>query len=240
MLKINLLPPHINEGSKRPKVAAFYAVVWAAVAFGFIYWAGALNAEADRIQKLTDEAIPHQQKYQEYVRLKTEVDNAAAAVKAKYQFAKSADEHLLNTYPQLVRHIRNYTIRSVVYSDMTPSGNTVTMNAWAPSIAEVGKYLMWMEHNPNISNVSVSMTSLPSVGVDQVFPGPAGTGIRPPSGSGHNFVVRLTLVNPIPGPPAYAPGGGGQGAQGGGAGTLGGGGGGATPTFGGTGGRIQI
>lgn len=304
MLRINLLPPYIYEGAKRRNVTILWAVVLAAVVGGFIYWKVQLDAEANRLIAERQQQEPIMQEAQRTQQKANELETQNAAIKAKWQFVKSANEFVSTAYPSVFDNVRNYTLRGVLYDSVVPAGQTVSISAYAPSLATVGHYMMAMERNPNISNVSIAMNSIPGFGGDQAAQnrgaaGPAGffgggasgppgapsaagmaapgagggpnaammaqmmsagggggggagisgsqaaammmgggrgmgapaggggmarppaprpggqqTGVRPPSGTGHDFSVTLTLLQPIPPAPSY-PAGGGGGAQGG-------------------------
>jgi len=209
MLRINLLPPYIYEGAKRRNVTILWVVIILAVIGGFVFGkiqidnqTAALVAEKERLTPDADKAD----------RLQAEADRIrqeSQAIRDKRDFVKNARLHNSTTYQPVVYNIRDYTIKDVLYYSLQPAGQTVTLTAYAPSLAKVGHYLMWMEHNPNISHVDISLTGLPTFPVPPGFNGqPQGSGPRPPNAGGYDFTVTLTLVKPIPGAPAYAAGGG--------------------------------
>jgi hypothetical protein len=227
MLKINLLPPTINAGATRGKMIGLWIFLWIVTVGGFMFWLTKLNDEAARIKSEATALEPTANKADATQREADDINAKSAAVRAKADFIRNANEFNSTAYQTVVNNVRDYTIKSVLYRDMNISGNTVTLTAYAPSLAEVGRYLMWMEHNPSISNVSIAINSIPGFpyngsGAVLAQGGGAGqsqsAGIRPPGGAGHDFSVTLTLVKPLPGAPAFPGAGGGGGQAGGGMG----------------------
>jgi hypothetical protein len=222
MLKINLLPPYIYEGSTRKKVMALWAVIVLAVIGGFLFWKVTLDQQVEQINA---DRIAHEADANAADKAQADANNinaASAKVRDKAKFIGDARDYNVQTYPRLVYNIRDYTLKGVLYDALTPQGNMVQLPAYAPDLATVGHYIMAMERNPEIDNVSIQIGTIPGYP-----PQPAGqtgnqgaTGVRPPSGGGHNFIVTLALHKPIPSGPTYplgaAPAGGGGGGMGGG------------------------
>jgi len=220
MLRINLLPPYIYEGAKRRNAVLLWVFILIVVIAGFVFGkvqidgqTQALNAEKERLTPDADKADRLQAEA-------NQVNEQSKAIRDKRDFVKNARLYNSTTYQPVVYNIRDYTMKGVLYSSLQPAGNTVTLSAYAGSLAQVGHYLMWMEHNPDIQHVSISLSGLPSFPVPPGFNGqPQGAGLRPPGAGGYDFMVTLNLVKPIPGAPAYggaAPaGGGGPGGMGG-------------------------
>jgi Tfp pilus assembly protein PilN len=219
MLQINLLPPYINAGAKRRNVMLLWGGVLAAVIGGLIFFQMTINAETERIRAaqadIEDEKALALSRQQEA----NNITSASEAVRTRAKFVRDARTHTETTYQEVVRNIAQYTWPRVLYDGINPQGQSVAINAYAPTLTDVGRYMIWMERNPQISNVAVSMNSIPpfpSGGQQQAGANP--TGIRPLTGGGHDFQVALTLVNPIPAGPTH---GGGGGAPGGGGGAPG-------------------
>lgn len=248
MLRINLLPPYIYEGAKKRNVVILWAVIILAVAGAALGWWTVLRGQATRIAEDTEALRPQMQEAQRTQEQANKIMADSQAIRGKADFVKEARKHVMTTYPSRIVNISNYTISRVLYSSMTMQGQTIQMAAYAPSLADVGHFIMWMENNPDIREVAIALnsipvftnpqaqaqtsartTSFPTLGTrsapagsmpfgplfDPEFgfsgnPGPAVgrqqvSGVRPPSGRGHNFTVTLTLVNPIPSGPRYPP-----------------------------------
>jgi uncharacterized membrane protein YgcG len=231
MLRINLLPPYIYEGAKRTKVTVLWVIILVAVIAGMVFGKVTIDKETEKIKADTATEQPKKAEVEQNEGETTKINTRSEATRTKATFVTNAREHF-NTYPTVYNSIVRYTWSRVLYDQIAPSGQTVQIAAFAPTLADVGHYMMAMERNQDISKVEVAMNSIPSIpasaGDSQQGQGQA-TGIRP-STPGHNFTVALTLAKPIPGGPTYGSAGGGQ-QQGGGGGFGGGGGG-----FGGGGG----
>lgn len=202
MLKINLLPPYIYEGKSRRNFVILWVVVLAAVIGGFIFWKTTLDAEATRITKAKDDMEPTAKRADDAQALANSINQRIALTKAKADFVRNALRHNRETYPTVYDNVRDYTISRAVLNSMTPAGAQVNVNGYAPSLADVAHYVMYMERNPKISSVSIGLDSIPA------FPAPRGGAQQPatPGGppGGHLFTASLNLVQPIPGAPTYA------------------------------------
>lgn len=215
MLKINLLPPYIYEGSKRTKVLVFWIFLWIVVVGGFVYWRMMQSAQAEDYRRQTAELTARANQADQMQAEATRIENESQGVRTKYTFVRDARAHNQTTYQTVAAAVREYTIRNVLYSSLEPAGNTVGISAYAPDLASVGRYMMYMERNPSITNVHVALNNIPSFPVQPGMTGTQqGAGLRPPGGGGYDFRVTLTLAQNIPGGPSYGAGGGQQ--QGGG------------------------
>lgn len=237
MLRINLLPPYIYEGAKRRNVTVLWLLVLAAVVGAFVWqWTQIKAQTAD--WKTKEDAIA--QHANQADKMQTDANNIKAAsetIRAKANFVKLAKEYDQKTYQDVVENITKYTWKKVLYDGIQPEGQAVTLPAYAPTLADVGQYMLWMEKNPQINRVDVQIATIPgfpSGGQQQGGNNNQARGVRPLSGGGHDFTAVLTLVKPIPGAPTY--GGGGGGGTGGGGGAPGGGTGGFGAGSGGPGG----
>jgi hypothetical protein len=159
MLRISLLPNYIYDRAKRRNVIVLWSVVVALIIVGFMSVkivmdrkAARLAAAAAQLKPTADEATQTESKA-------TSIQNASADIKTKADFVSSCRQYDMTTYPPVYHNIAEYTIRSVVYDSITPSGSQVAMQAFAPSLAQLGHYMMWMEHNPKISNLYINLSN---------------------------------------------------------------------------------
>lgn len=212
MLRINLLPPYIYEGSKRRNVTILWVVILLAIIGGFVFAKMQIDTQTAALVQEKDSLAPDADKADRLQAQANSINSESQAIREKRDFVKNARLHNSTVYQPVVYNIRDYTMKGVLYYSLMPSGQTVSLDAYAGSLAQVGHYLMWMEHNPEISQVSISLSGLPSFPVPPGFNGqPQGANPRPPGAGGYEFGVTLTLNKPIPNGPAFAPGGGGGG-----------------------------
>ncbi|NLH99350.1 MAG: hypothetical protein GX446_07635 [Chthonomonadales bacterium] len=224
MLRINLLPPYIYEGSKRRNVTIVWVLILLAVIAGFVYGKVQIDNQTAAMNQEKENLRPDADKADRLQAQANSINSESQAIRDKRDFVKNARQYNSSTYQPVVYNIRDYTMRGVLYSSLVPSGQTVTLDAYAGSLAQVGHYLMWMEHNPEIQQVSISLSGLPSFPVPPGFNGqPQGRNPRPPGAGGYDFGVTLTLNKPIPGAPVYGASAAGGGAPAGGGGMFGGG-----------------
>jgi len=227
MLKINLLPPYIYEGNKRRNVTIVWIALIAIVIGGMVFAKLQVDAATEARRQETEALRPNADLAD---RLKAEASSIQArnaVTKGKWTFVTTAMEHTTATYPPLFEDIRNWTIQRVLYRSVIPEGQQVTINAHAPSLREVGHYMLAMEGNNNVTGLNIGINSIPAFGssgpIRQQGQGGMGGGQQaqgPSLPGGHDFVVTLSLAKPIPAAPVYpaGQGGGQQGGMGGGMG----------------------
>ncbi len=218
MLRINLLPPYIYEGNKRRNVTIVWIALIAIVIGGMVFAKLQVDAATEARRQETEALRPNADLAD---RLKAEASSIQArnaVTKGKWTFVTTAMEHTTATYPPLFEDIRNWTIQRVLYRSVIPEGQQVTINAHAPSLREVGHYMLAMEGNNNVTGLNIGINSIPAFGpngpIRQQGQGGFGGGQQaqePSLPGGHDFVVTLALAKPIPAAPVYPPGqGGGQ------------------------------
>lgn len=227
IIKINLLPRHFFE----KRAVRIMAVV---MAIFFLVVMGSLFAYSSSLKK--DLA----QKTQETANMKTQADKVDAinseatqitsgeipTIKVKTQFVEDVD-HSNASWADLLDTLSRYTYRGVTYNSITPSGNTITIEAHADDVSTVGRYLLGMLRCPLFTYVSIgsvpagypagtsSSTGITSTaaapGVMGGMPGMPGMGIGAmpgagsaaataagtPSEEGVTFTVTCTLKKSI-------------------------------------------
>jgi hypothetical protein len=241
MLRINLLPPYIYEGAKRRNVMIIWFLILALVIGGVIFAKTQIDNETTKAKDEAARLEPKAKQADDMQAKANSINTDSQTIRDKATFVNNARKADTETYQEVVKNVRMYTWPRVLYDGMNPSGSTVTIGAYAPSLTDVGRYMIWMEKNPKIGRVDVVMNSIPSfpAGAVQQQGGnqqQAG-GLRPPGGGGHNFQVALSLLKPIEPGPTY--GGAGGAPAGPGGGMPGAGGGGGMMSGGGSGGMMS-
>jgi hypothetical protein len=231
MLKINLLPPYINQAGKIKTAWTLMAVLLAAELAGLAFFQkGNIDQEQQKISDVQDK--------EKHVTMVEKLAQDAKNERAKIAPIKEKTDfiHDLMAYnrvrPDLYEHVASYIYREVWIAGMQAEQNTLTMPAAAKSITGVGRFLLFMQNNPDFTQVRIS--SVPgwppgTAGVEAgplsggpgggPGPGPGGSGGGPPGGA----------PGGSGGPPGGPPGGAPPGGSGGGAELPGGG----PPIFGG-------
>lgn len=159
MLRISLLPNYIYDRSKRRNVIVLWSVVVALIIVGFMSAKIALDHKAARLAYAAAQLKPTADDATNTESQAKSIQTASADIKTKADFVTNCRQYDMTTYPPVYHNIAEYTIRSVVYDSITPSGTQVTMQAFAPSLAQLGHYMMWMEHNPKISNLYINLSN---------------------------------------------------------------------------------
>ena len=208
MLRINLLPPYIYEGKKRIRTAVVWSLVLIMVIVGLLLFKSKIDGETGEINAQSTAKEPDATKADKYAKDASDTNAKSAVVRGKADFVSAAKVYDTTAYQEVVSNVARYTWPRVVYSGINASGQTVELPAFAPSLSDVGHYIMYMERNPAISRVDIALTTIPGFPVSG---GPTSIdGMRP---AGHDFQVSLALVKPIAGGPSYPSGGGGNAAN---------------------------
>src|SRR5438093_2030550 len=155
MLKINLLPPYINQQGKIRTAWTLVTVVLAAELAGLTYFQLSQRGQEDQL--LADVQTKETQV--------TQVEQLAQKAKQerdKIQPIKNKTDFInqLLVYnkvrPNLYEHVASYIYREVWISGMQAEQNVLTMPASAKSISGVGRFLLFMQNNPDFTQVRIS------------------------------------------------------------------------------------
>ncbi|MGC8667600.1 MAG: PilN domain-containing protein [Chthonomonadales bacterium] len=204
MLRINLLPPYIYEGAKRRNAIVLWSVIVALVIGGAVFGKVQLDKKAQQIKEDTAALQPQQAEAKQTQAKADAINTEIASLKAKADFVRDALHYDVDTYPTLFNNVRDYTISRVLYSSVIPANQTITCSAYAPSLADVGHYLLAMERNPKITNVSIALNTIPAFPVSKAASNqPAGgmmgpmTGMEMP-GMGGSMMGGAPLMGGMP------------------------------------------
>jgi hypothetical protein len=85
-----------------------------------------------------------------------------APIQAKVDFYDAAQKYNV-AYLQLYHNIFLYTSPEVLYNSLTVSGTTMTISGYTPSFSSLGRYLLEMYKEPDITNLSLA-SSVPNNG----------------------------------------------------------------------------
>jgi len=202
MLKINLLPPYINQRSKiRAAWTALALLLVAELAGASVYQASLISQENQKLADVQgkESRVATVQKY------------AADATKERAKIApikmKTSYINELRVYnrvrPDLFDHVASYIYREIWITGMQAEQNTLTMPASAKSISSVGRFLLFMQNNPDFSQVRIS--SVPgwppgTAGVEASPVGGGDMGAAPPKkGPGSKMVGVAEQPSASPG-----------------------------------------
>lgn len=159
MIKINLLPAGIYEKRIIRNLAIMFAVlamVIAGASFGY-----KLKLNGDIAAKTSEvDAIETKQKMVQG--LKSQAKNEAskiAPIEQKVAFIESVFQYNAK-WPTLYEELAKYTYEKVLYTKLTPTTNSLQIDAYTPSISDAGRFLINMYRARHIFS-SVSISGLP-------------------------------------------------------------------------------
>jgi hypothetical protein len=184
VLKINLLPPYIFERRKVRQAAVLAGVAFVAVLAGMLGWwyvlgktKAELTVQVQDMEQKRDRVIALQQL------AKAEADKIPP-IEAKVSFIKGMLDYN-DEYPKLYEEVFRYTYGRVLYRSISPSSDTLTIQVYARSLGDCGRYLLNMYRATHLFS-SVSVSAVP--------------GYPSARGGGFDFTVTCRLLKPITAP----------------------------------------
>jgi hypothetical protein len=223
MIKINLLPPNIFEARIIKRLIAVFVVILIMVIGGCLFYVNKLKAETQDWNTKNDDAQRLLSQANQYSKLASDLQASADPMIKKAEFFENVAKYNKN-FPKLYETIAKFTYKKVIYSQLSPASNTVTITAYAPSLSDAGRYLLNMYRATHLfSQVAISgVPGFPQEG--QAGPGGGGVGaigvppmptagfMTPGGGGGPQSIARVPTVNmngmPMPAPtgmPGIAP-----------------------------------
>jgi len=192
MLKINLLPSYVNERSKiRAAWTAMALLLVAELAAASVYQAGLRSQEDEKIAAV-------ETKEREVNEVHKKADEAAkerakiAPIKMKTSYINELRDYN-RVRPDLFDHVASYIYHEVWVNGMQAEQNTLTMPAAAKSISSVGRFLLFMQNNPDFTQVRISSVPGWPPGTSGVEASPIGgdMGTEPPKKGGGSRPVGI-------------------------------------------------
>lgn len=155
MLRINLLPAYIGEKRKTRLAIAGASALALAVTGGMLF---AWSVQKQAVEKREAEAADMERQAQAV----TELQNQASSIRSgilpitnKVSFIEQV--RFYNTLrPKIFRQAARYTTNNVEYSAMSVQQQTLSISAFAPKTSDIGRFLITMFGNPDLSAVSVA------------------------------------------------------------------------------------
>ncbi|MEJ5297762.1 MAG: hypothetical protein WHZ52_06975 [Armatimonadota bacterium] len=221
MLSINLIPPSYFEQQRVRRLLQLFGGLLALVVAGML---AAMFFFITQTNKANEELAQVEPVAQEVERLKSEASNLrneVGPIQARIKFIEETMDYNVAIIPVL-EELAKYTYKKITYGRVALSEDrgTLTIDGWAPSIVDAGRYLMNLYRAKHLFS-SVAFSGVPGYrtgaagqqggGGDQVSSFLQGTQL------GFSFTATCRLVKPLtaPAPPGGAGGGAAAGAAGG-------------------------
>jgi hypothetical protein len=177
MLRINLLPPYVALARATKKLFIGFLFLLAALVGCLMFWYITVHNQIGPMTQQADEAQAAKDKVDGINAQAAAATASIAPIQAKVDFYDGAQKY--NTaYLQLYHNIFLYTSPEVLYNNLNVNGTTMTISGYTPSYSALGRYLMEMYKEPDITNLTLT-SQLPANGsaspnVPQNIPLPAG------------------------------------------------------------------
>ncbi len=181
MLRINLLPAYIGEKKKTRLAVVGASLLVAAVAGGSLF---AWNHQKQLVETRETEATAKETEATAVTQLQTDATGIRSAIKPITDKRDFIDAVLFynKLRPRIYRRVARYTTNNVEFSSMNVSGQALAVSAFAKKTSDVGRFLITMFGNPDLSAVSV--TGVPGWSGPGGIAGGGGGGGYPGGGGG--------------------------------------------------------
>ncbi len=216
MIKINLLPKSIGQSTLSQITAGILTVFLLLVVGGLLgYYHMVMVPRTDDMEKQADAAVELKTRVQGIQAEAAAQTDLIAPIKDKINFVDDVVKYN-RKYPELFEKVARWTYDQVVYSSMSTSGGTLTMNARAQSLEDLGRYLLNMYRATDLfTSVSISnvpsypgRSSLPNNGRGPIVQTPLDFTVTcqlketfsppsPPLGSGASAAAPTTAMGPM-------------------------------------------
>jgi len=154
-LRINLLPAYIAERKKRIAAIAGASGLFAVVLAGSLFMWFTAKAAADLRETEANEQETLANAVNATKAQTVSIRSAIQPLQDKVDYVEGA--RFYNGWRQKIfRRAAQYTYNNVEYNAMSVTSNTLTMNGYATSVGDVGRYYITMFGNPDITALSIS------------------------------------------------------------------------------------
>lgn len=204
MLRINLLPGYVSQRRlTRKLIVGFTALFIVCVAVPFLIYTNDIHQK----QVIFDEMTAAEAGKAKTDALKAQATNTRsqiAPLQAKVDFVAAVRKHNEDIV-KFWSTVAAYSGGSkVIYSDAVVSGTTLTIKAYSPSIAEIGRYLQAMYHEPDFKSVGIDkLPGYPDAVVTKYYLNNQVIAIGPTTGNSGGGGGAPTTGGTTPGTPAY-------------------------------------
>src|ERR1700722_18835467 len=162
MLRINLLPPYVALARATKKLFVGFSVLLVVLVAALLGWYFTLVPQVAQEKNMADAAEAAQQKVEDLNTQASAATASIAPIQANVDFYNAALKYNV-AYLQLYHNIFTYTSPEVVYNSLSVSGTTMTISGYTPSFSALGRYLLEMYHEPDITALTLS-SQVPNTG----------------------------------------------------------------------------
>jgi hypothetical protein len=154
MIRVDLLPAYVGIRRWIYRAGLFSTILFGVTIAGGAWKAVAMKAQQTYIEKQAADAQEAKQDNDNITAEAQAVTTAIQPTADKLAFVGKVWDY--NTqWVQLYETLARYTDLKVIYSGAAVSGSTMTIKAYAPSIAEIGRYLERIYEEPDFKQVSI-------------------------------------------------------------------------------------
>lgn len=214
MLTINLIPRYYFERQAVRKLMTVFGVLLVLVVVAMlglmVQTQGKINQANEEIQQNQPNADKATQLEQQAQQVRQEIE----PTKQKVDYIKAVMKYS-TAYLSVLQGLTRYTYRNIQYYSVTPAadGASITIDGWAPSIVDAGRYLLGLYRSTSLFRSVTSFTGVPGYRTSGSSPGGGGGGdqavasFQQGTRLGFSFKATLALNNPIAAPTYAGPGG---------------------------------
>lgn len=155
MLRINLLPAYIAERRKTRLTIAAFSAAFLAVTGGLLAYYFVKEAQ---VQDLEAKASAEETAAQAVQAIQAQAQTTRSGVQPILDKVSYVDQvRFYNTLrPRIYRQVAAYTHKDIQYNSMAVTGRSLAVSAFAKNLSDIGRFLITMFGNPDLTAVSVS------------------------------------------------------------------------------------
>src|SRR5688572_8290119 len=148
MMKINLLPPYINQQSKIRSAWTLMAALLVVELVGLTLFQASQRAQENELIATVEQKEAEVVKVQTLATEAQQIRAQVAPIKEKTDFINQLLAYN-KVRPDLYERVASYIYREIWVSGMQAEQNILTMPASGKSISGVGRFLLFMQNSPD-------------------------------------------------------------------------------------------
>jgi Tfp pilus assembly protein PilN len=169
MLRINLLPAYVAQRRRTRSVLVLESIVSAVIIAAMLGLEfGYLKPQDTNEQQLAATAAAASANIATLTGDASKIASSAGPIQANIDYVNSVYAYNL-VYPTLFEHVAKYTSPRILYSGMQMNGANLEIQAYTPSLEELGRYMEIMYQDPDFTSVSISAVPTPAEAAERVY-----------------------------------------------------------------------
>jgi len=155
MLRINLLPSYVAQRRLTRQMLVLFTVLFASIVSLILIYSITQHQHLASITAQAQQAADAKQAIDDINAQAATINAQLPPVQQKVQFVKDLQDYNLGLV-RLYRNIARYTSPDILYTNLSVTGTSLTIAAYAPSLPALARYMQVMYNEPDIKTLSIS------------------------------------------------------------------------------------